>query len=295
MPGYSGARYRCQSSIGTVAGITKRSRFRYQPPAWIPKVVFKRDRLSWRRFQIARCPLVQDDLIAFRRIHRRHDRIRDFPPVCPDRVRHVREHGLCLRVDLLNSFHEFVVEHHAGMFHHAVLDFQAHILERETASDVRLGIGSGQRDVRTAVQFQIALEALQINENRPDGALLRSQRELAHTLPGDHFAHAAPNGTAGIVFASVERFRRDLRSSRDANENVIVGLCAQFRRERIAQEEFIAIRRLDRSMVKRPEPLIDRIELDFRSAPTIIVVRDDRLQRDHRTLGKKLLPERRVR
>ena len=83
----------------------------------------------------------------------------------------------------------------------------------------------------------------------------------------------------------MQRLGRDRRRARHANQDVVVGIRAQFRRERVAQQEFIAIRSLHCPLMKLPEPLVDGIQSYSSKRGGRIVMRDDRFERDQRALG----------
>ena len=59
-------------------------------------------------------------------------------------------------------------------------------------------------NVDSPVHLEVALKAVEIDEDRAHRALLRPQRELTHRCARDHFTRHTPNGTAGIVLTAVQ-------------------------------------------------------------------------------------------
>ena len=221
-------------------------------------------------------------------VDRADERVRNHAIANPDGVREVSEHRLRPPAEAARDFDcrgdDAVLEKTGSALDgdrvtarkraHAHTD----VGERRPLADPFLELGlrmSGDEDrVDRSGPFQVALKAIEADEDRFRAPLRWSKRELTCLLAPQNIGDPQPDRSSHVVAPAVEELGGDVGRLARAHEQHVVGAGAQLGCQRRAEKRVAAVRRPQIHAVEREKPVVHPVDRDARRARAPLLARD---------------------
>ena len=122
--------------------------------------------------------------------------------------------------------------------------------------------------------FEVALKAIEADEDRFRAPLRWSKRELTCLLAPQNPGDPQPDRASHVVAPAVEELGGDVGRLARAHEQHVVGAGAQLGCQRRAEKRIPAVRRPQIHAVEREEPVVHPVNRDARRARAALLARD---------------------